>query len=119
MAVPIHEVHYLEIVTPNAESVRNHYSEAYGWQFREMAPELGNAYVATLPNGSLCAIRAPLHAQELAVTRTYLRVPDVEKSLNRAVELGGVLMLGATELPGRGIIGIYNYEGIEQGVWQV
>ena len=119
MTAPEREIHYLEIVTPDSQSARDFYSQAHGWRFEDMAPELGNAFVASLPNGSLCGIRAPMHDQEKPTVRTYIRVADIESSIERAVELGATVALGPTEIPGRGMIAIYLYGGIEQGIWQV
>lgn len=119
MTVPKHDVHYLEIVAADAEAARDFYSEAYGWNFADAAPELGNAFVAGLPNGSLCGIRTPMHEQEKPTVRTYLRVDDIKSSVERAEKLGATVALGATELPGRGTIAIYLLGGIEQGIWQV
>lgn len=119
MTVPEHEIHYLEFVTPEVEVARDFYSQAYGWQFGAAAPELGNAFVATLPNGSLCGIRAPMHEQEQPAVRTYIRVDDIETSVETAVTLGATVALGATEIPGHGMIAIYLLGGIEQGIWQV
>ena len=118
MTVPEHGIHYLEIVTPNVEAACRLYREAYGWSFQAM-PELGNASVATLPGGSLCGVRAPMHDQEKPVVRTYLRVTDVETSARRAVELGATVALEPLEIPGQGRIAIYLHGGIEQGIWQV
>ena len=119
MPVPDNEIHYLEIVTPDAQSARDFYSQAHGWRFEDMAPELGNAFAASLPNGSLCGIRAPMHAQEKPTVRTYIRVADIQSSLQQAVELGAAVALEPTEILGRGTITIYLYGGIEQGLWQV
>jgi len=119
MTVPENDTHYLEIVTPDAASARDFYRQAFGWHFEEQAPELGNAFVATLPNGTLCGIRAPMHAQEKPAVRTYVRVADIQSSVDRAVELGATLALEPTEIPGRGLIAIYLFGGIEQGIWQV
>ena len=119
MTVPEHEMHYLEIVTPDAEASRDFYSQAYGWRFKDMAPELGNAFVASLPDGSLCGIRAPMHDLEKPTVRTYIRVADINPSIQRAAELGAEVLLEPTELSGHGKIAIYRYGGIEQGIWQV
>ncbi len=119
MTIPENEIHYLEIVTPDAQSARDLYSQAYGWRFEDMAPELGNAFAASLHNGSLCGIRALMHTQEKPTVRTYIRVADIQYSLQRAVELGATVALEPTEISGRGIIAIYRYGGIEQGIWQV
>jgi len=119
MSVPNNEIHYLEIVASEPEATRDFYGQAFGWEFEDAAPELGNAFVATLPNGSLYGIRGTLSEQEQPVVRTYVRVPDIEAATKKATELGATLMLGAIELPGRGKIAIYSIGGVEQGVWQV
>jgi predicted enzyme related to lactoylglutathione lyase len=118
MPVPEHSVHYLEIVTHDADELRALYSTVHGMEF-ELKPELGNASVARLPDGSLCGIRPPMHEQENPVVRPYIRVADVAAAASRAVELGGTLALGPTELPGHGTIAIYFLGGTEQGLWQL
>lgn len=117
--VPEHAVYYLEVVTPDIEAASAFYAEAYGWSFESEDPVLGNARVATLPDGSLCGIRAPMRSSELPVVRTYLRVADIDAASARVAELGATIALGPTELPGRGKIAIYLLGGIEQGIWQV
>ncbi len=119
MVVPEHTVYYLEIVTPEAEATRDLYGEAYGWNFQGMKPELGNAFVAELPGGSRCGIRAPMHEQEKPTVRTYLRVTDIEQAVERVKLLGGTIALEPTEIAGHGKIAIYLHAGIEQGLWQV
>ena len=119
MTVPEHDIHYLEIVTPDSQGSRDFYSQAYGWSFEDMAPELGNAFVASLPNGSRCGIRAPMHDQEKPIVRTYIRVTDIQASIKKVAELGAVVALEPTELPGQGTIAIYQFGGIDQGIWQV
>ena len=84
-----------------------------------MGAELGNAFVAKLPDGSLCGIRAPMHEQEKPVVRTYLRVTDIATAVRAAAQLGAKIALEPVEIPGHGKIAIYMYGGIEQGLWQV
>jgi predicted enzyme related to lactoylglutathione lyase len=119
MSVPEHAVHYLEIVTPDVEAACHLYSTAYGWCFQAMGAELGNSFVAKLPSGSLCGIRAPMHDQEKPIVRTYLRVTDIETAVQEAAQLGASIALEPVEIPGHGKIAIYLYGGIEQGLWQV
>ena len=119
MTIPEHGIHYLEIVTTDAEAARDFYSQAYGWRFEDMAPELGNAFLASLPGGSLCSIRAPMHEQEKPTVRTYIRVLDILSAIQRAAELGATVALEPVDIAGRGEIAIYLYGGIEQGLWQV
>jgi predicted enzyme related to lactoylglutathione lyase len=118
MPVSEHAIYYLEIVTANAQSVSEFYASAYGWRFEPQAPELGNALVAILPDGSMCGIRAPMHEQEEPIVRTYLRVANIDAALKRASQLGATVALEPMEIPGRGKVAIYFIGGIEQGLWQ-
>ena len=119
MAVPLNSLHYLEIVTPDVEAVRRQYASAFGWAFRYPVPELGNAALATLPDGSFCGIRAPMHPEETPVVRPYLRVADLDAATREAERLGATFLLEAMELPGWGRIAIYELGGIQHGLWQV
>jgi predicted enzyme related to lactoylglutathione lyase len=119
MTVPEHAVHYLEIITPDVEAACRLYGDAYGWRFEDMGPALGNSFRASLPDGSLCGIRAPMHEQEKPVVRTYLRVTDIEKAVEEALGLGAELALEPVDIPGHGKIAIYLFGGIEQGLWQL
>ena len=95
------------------------YGAAYGWRFDAMDPALGSAFVAKLDDGSLCGIRAPMHEQETPTVRTYIRVTNVETAIQEAAQLGATIALEPMELPGHGMIAIYMYGGIQQGIWQV
>lgn len=117
MRVSEHTVHYLEIVTPDVAAVRDLYQHMYGWEF-EAVTELGGAFVAELPNGSRCGIRAPMGNAEKPIVRTYLRVADLDKAAKHAEQLGAKLAIARMESPGHGTIAIYLIGGIEQGLWQ-
>ena len=119
MTVPEHAVHYLEIVTPDVEAACDLYGTAYGWRFQAMGAELGNSFVATLPGGSLCGIRAPLHDQEVPTVRADVRVADIATAVEEAGRPGAEIALEPTEIPGRGKIAIYLRGGVQQGLWQV
>ncbi len=119
MAVAEHSVHYLEIVTPDVHAARDLYASAHGWQFQAAQPELGDAFVASLPDGSLCGIRAPMHDQEKPVVRTYVRVDDLEAAVESVKASGATMAIDRMEIPGRGTIAIYMHGDNEHGLWQV
>jgi predicted enzyme related to lactoylglutathione lyase len=119
MTVPENTVHYLEIVTPDVDAVRAAYERCYGWRFTPMGPELGHAFVAELPNGARCGIRAPLRASETPIVRTYVRVNDIERATETARASGATIALPPMEIPGHGTIAIYILAGVEHGMWQV
>ncbi len=119
MTINEHGLYYLEIVAKDAEAARDFYGALYGWQFEAAAAELGNAYVAEIPGGSLCGIRASMHELEKPVVRTYMRVTDLKAAVAKAEELGATMALPHMAIPGRGQIAIYTHGGVEQGLWQV
>lgn len=118
MQVPEHTIHYLEIVTPDVAAVRALYEQVHGWHFK-LEPEFGNAFVAELPDGSRCGIRAPLRDTEAPIVRTYLRVADLDHAAHRAQQLGAQLAIDRMELGAHGTIALYLIGGIEQGLWQL
>lgn len=117
----VHEndIYYTEVVTHDATALCSFYEKMHGWQFQSMGAAMGNSFVAVLPNGSRCGVREPLNENEKLkpLVRTYVKVPDAEQACKRAEELGAVIALEPTELPGQGKIAIYIIHGIEQGVW--
>jgi predicted enzyme related to lactoylglutathione lyase len=119
MTVPENAIHYFEIVTPDVDGACQLYGTAYGWSFEATGPELGNSFLAEMPDGGICGIRAPMHEQEEPIVRTYLRVADIEEAVQGAAELGAEIALGPMEIPGHGTIAIYFYGGVQQGLWQV
>lgn len=119
MEIPSHGIHYLEIVTPDAEAACRFYSNTYGWAFKPAGAELGFSFVAELPGGSRCGIRGPLSPEETPIVRTYLRVADLEAATREAARLGARVLLDHMEIPGWGMISIYEFGGIQQGLWQV
>ena len=114
-----HSVHYLEIVTPDVKSICDLYTNSFGWYFQPEIPELGNARLAKLQGGSLCGIRAPMHSTEKPTMRMYLRVSNIEASVDKVTQQGAEILLERMEIPGHGIIAIYKIGGIEKGLWQV
>ncbi len=112
-------IHYLEMVTPDAKALSELYHQLHGWVFQPLVPELGNAYVASLPGGMLFGIRAPMSAEEKPISRTYVRIPDIADAVQNAKRNGANILLENMEIPGRGNIAIFSLGGLEHGVWQI
>ncbi len=117
--IPENSVYYLEIVTNEVEQMCAMYSSINGWQFDDPDPNLGNARVAKLPGGTLCGIRAPMHSEEKPIVRTYMRVGDLDSSVQKAKQSGFEILIERMEIPGHGFIAIFEKDGIQQGLWQL
>ncbi len=113
------QIHYLEIVTREADAVCAAYAAAHGVPFGKPDAGLGNARTAALPGGGLVGVRAPMHETEEPVVRPYWLVDDIEASVAAAVEAGGAVAHPPMEIPGHGTFAIYIQGGIHHGLWQL
>ena len=113
------KVHYLEIVSPDVEAVCRSYEAAHGVTFGEPDDVLGGARTATLADGSVVGLRAPLRDTETPVVRPYWLVDDIEKALADAVAQGAEVAHPPLELPDKGTFAIYIQGSVEHGLWQL
>jgi predicted enzyme related to lactoylglutathione lyase len=111
--------HYLEIVTPEVDSVCAAYSAAHDVTFGDPDAGLGNARTARLDAGSLVGVRAPMHEMEQPVVRPYWLVDDIQAAVAAAVEAGAEVAHPPMEIPGHGTFAIYITGGIQHGLWQL
>ena len=112
-------IHYLEIVTQDVDAVCAVYAAANGLRFGQPDGRLGNARTATLPDGSMVGVRAPMHDQETPVVRPYWLVEDIESAVQGAVAAGGELAMPPTKITGLGSFAIYFEGGTQHGLWQL
>ena len=113
------QLHYLEIVATDVDSVCSAYAVANNLQFGDPEADLGNARTATAQEGYLVGVRAPMHEAEEPVVRPYWLVNDIESAVAAAVEAGGDIAHPPLEIPGRGAFAIYILGGIHHGLWQL
>lgn len=111
-------VHYLEIVTDDADAAVGLYERMHGLSFGPSDPDLGQARVATLADGSLVGIRKPLAGHERPITRAYLAVDDIEQTAKKAAEHGATVAYPPTRQGQRGTFAIVIQGGVEHGLWQ-
>lgn len=119
VAPRVGDVVYVEHVTPEPGGLRAALEAAHGWRFEGPEASLGGAFVATLPGGARCAIRAPMDAQEKPVTRSYVRVKDLDAGVAALRKAGAEVMLGAMSIPSLGRIAIARAGGAEVGLWEL
>lgn len=113
------KVHYLEIVTQEVDSTCATYTQLHDTTFSESDPALGNARVATLANGGMIGVRAPMHESESPVVRPYMLVEDIDAAVAAIENEGGQIAHPPMECPGHGKFAIYIQGGIHQGLWQL
>jgi predicted enzyme related to lactoylglutathione lyase len=113
------QIHYLEIVTTDVDSVCAAYAAVHGVNFGPPVAELGNARTAALPDGELVGVRAPMHETEEPVVRPYWLVDDIEAAVTAAVDAGAEVAHPPLEIPGHGTFAIYIQGGIHHGLWQL
>lgn len=113
------KIHYLEIVTPDVETICTLYSKMHGVTFGDTDQNLGGARTARLANGGMLGVRAPMHAGEKPVVRPYILVDDIEAAVAMAAKSGAEIAVPPMKLPGHGTCAIFIQSGIESGLWQV
>lgn len=113
------QVHYLEIVTPEVDAACATLENLHDMSFGERVAELGDARMASLPDGSTIGVRAPMHEAEAPVVRPYRLVEDAAVAA-AAAEAGGAEILHPPMLiPGHGTFAIYLQGGVQFGLWQL
>jgi len=96
MAAP---VTHFEIITKDAQRVKDFYANLFGWNYNDM-PEMGYGMVDT---GVKMGINGGIgQAQEnMAPCVTfYVQVEDLQAHLDKAVSLGGTIVVPLTDIPG-------------------
>ena len=111
-------VYFLEIVTPDVDSMCTTLEKLHGVTFSDPQPELGNARTAPLEGGGLFSVRGPLRPDEKPVVRPYIAVDELGPAVEAAKEAGTEIAIPMMEIPKRGKIAIYLEGGIEHGLWE-
>jgi predicted enzyme related to lactoylglutathione lyase len=111
-------VHYLEIVSNDADTLTGLYQRVHGLAFGPPDPDLGQARVATQADGTLVGIRRPLAAHEEPIVRTYLAVEDIQQAARQAEEHGATIAYPPTQQGQRGTFAIVIQGGVQHGLWQ-
>jgi hypothetical protein len=111
-------VHYLEIVSNDADILTELYQRLHGLFFGPADPELGQARVATQADGALVGIRKPLAAHEQSIMRTYFAVEDIQQAVEKAEESGATIAYPPTRQGSQGTFAIVIQGDVEHGLWQ-
>ena len=112
------QVRYLEIVTAEMEKTCALLEAVHGVAFGKAVMELGNARTASLSDGGVISVRAPMRETEAPVVRPYVLVDDIDAAVKAAKGKGAEIAIGPMEIPGQGTFAIYILGGIEHGLWE-
>jgi predicted enzyme related to lactoylglutathione lyase len=94
-------VAYFEIVSPNASGLRTFYSELFGWKVVDIGDPTYSMVDTDSGDGAIGGgIGEPQRGTDPGGTKIYMRVDDLQASLDRASELGGRTVVPPTALPG-------------------
>jgi predicted enzyme related to lactoylglutathione lyase len=110
-------VHYLEIVSNDADMMIELYQNVHGLSFGPADPDLGQARIATKADGTLVGIRKPLAAHEQPIMRSYLAVDDIQRAVKKAEEHGAAVAYPPTRQGQQGIFAIVIQGGVQHGLW--
>ena len=113
------KIQYLEVVTPDVETVCETYARLHEVEFGDSDQNLGGARTAKLANGGMLGVRAPLRRTEQPVVRHYIVVEDIQATVDAAAKSGAEVALPPMELAGHGTCAIVIQGGIEFGFWQL
>ncbi|TMQ06634.1 MAG: hypothetical protein E6J90_45695 [Deltaproteobacteria bacterium] len=111
-------VHYLEIVSNDADAVTGLYERLHGLSFGPPDRDLGHARVAARADGTLVGIRKPLAAHEQPIMRTYLAVEDIQRAVKKAEDSGAIIAYPPTRQGERGTFAIVIQGDVQHGLWQ-
>lgn len=99
-----HPVVHFEIGVRNSDRSIAFYRDLFGWKVQDAGPDywLVNPEDGGIGGGLM---RAPSEIPPYVTV--YVAVADLSASLDRAVELGGELLVGPTPIPGMGSFGLF------------
>jgi predicted enzyme related to lactoylglutathione lyase len=101
-----HPVVWFEVLGNDPIKLQGFYSELFGWKIdADNPPRYG--LVEKQPGGIAGGIGPVVEAKGHPGVTVYVNTDDVTRSLERAVQLGGSVVLERTQLPGGTVIGFF------------
>ena len=94
-------VAYFEIVSPDAPRARSFYNELFGWTTVDIGDPTYTMVDTGAGGGAIGGgIGEPQRPTDPGGTKIYVRVEDLQATLDRAGSLGGRTVVPPTALPG-------------------
>ena len=96
MGSPI--VHF-EFIGKDAAKLRDFYMQLFDWKIGELTPEMGNyGLIDKESSGIAGGVGQSDDGQPRS--SVYAQVPDLQATLDKAVAMGGTVVMPPTEIPG-------------------
>lgn len=112
-----HAVVHFEIVGDDPEALAQFYTELLGWKIEKMPGFTDYWAIDTGGEGPMGGMMKREAPQQTGLN--YVAVEDVEEYAAKAVELGGQMVMGKTEVQGMGwFCVIIDPQGNPFGIWQ-
>jgi uncharacterized protein len=113
-------VAFFEVVSTDHERAQKFYTELFNWTVSN-DPEMGGYGLVDTGAGedAIGGGIGPAETPGEAGVKIYVRVPDLEAALDRAVQLGGTALVQPMDLPsGYGRIAVFaDPDGNPVGLW--
>jgi uncharacterized protein len=99
-----------ELMTSDPGAASQFYSNLFGWQVKDMGPEMGGYRVASLGNDMVGGIMStPPEAPGMPPRwGVYVTVDNVEQTLAQAKSMGATVCLEPMDVPGVGRMAAFN-----------
>ena len=94
---------WIEFSGPDSASAKSFYSEVIGWTIADMPMEDGHSYAGIMVGENPIGGFSPMPAGQGEWT-IYITVEDVDASVGRARNAGGVIIAEPADIPGVGRI---------------
>ena len=91
-------VHF-EIIGKDTHRARKFYAELFDWKIGEIMPDMGNYALVDAESSKLAGGLGQGQHGETHVT-FYVEVPDLQAALDKAVAMGGKVLMPPMEIPG-------------------
>ncbi len=98
-------VHF-DIIGKDAPRLHRFYADLFGWQVGPAMPTMGNY---AMVEGSSSGVAGGIGEDPTGAGRVtlYVQVPDLAAALDKAVSLGGKVLMPATDIPGGPTIAMF------------
>ena len=110
MEMPKHgEICWNELATTHPDTCKAFYSELFGWEYKESGSTEMEYTEMSLANGKqFGGMYKPPKDMEGVQPHwmSYVSVDDIDASLAKAAEIGGNIVVPATDIPGTGRFGV-------------